>query len=87
MRRHWYQQYTSPDVPFCIIGKVSWGVTQAIKVPETIATRYLQHGWSVLVRDSDFPVQLYGEWNADIDPEVPALHSNPRRREDEGDPA
>lgn len=54
----------TPDVPFCIIGKCQWGVVTACKVPEAIADRYVrQYGFSVLIRDSEFPVPLYGPWN------------------------
>jgi hypothetical protein len=42
-------------IPFCIIGKCTWGVVQAIKVPEDRAHLYKRYGWSVLIRDSDVP--------------------------------
>lgn len=64
-------------IPYCIIGKVSWGVVQAIKVPEDRAALYTgSHGWLVLIRDSEMPTEP---------PPVtwPILHSNPRRMPDE----
>lgn len=87
MNRHWYQHYQPPAVPFCIIGKEQWGMVRTCKLPEAFAERYATHGWMVLIRDSEFPVDLYGEWNVYSDPEVPA-QSNPRRtHEDDADPA
>lgn len=75
----------TPAVPFCIIGKCQWGVVTACKVPEAIADRYVQqYGFSVLIRDSDFPVPLYGPWNAHSSI-VPAQRSPVRY--DEGDQA
>ena len=49
--------YERSKVPWCVLGKVSWGVVQAVRVPEAIAHQYTgKHGWTVLIRDSDFPV-------------------------------
>ena len=70
----------SSAVPYCIIGKVSWGVVQALKVPEAAAHRYVgQHGWMVLIRDSDMAVA--DEQSADLR----LLQSNPRRQADGDD--
>lgn len=74
--------YVQPEVPFCIIGKVTWGVVTACKVPESLSDYYVRHhGFKVLIRDSDFPVELCDSINA--------LQSNPRRQGDgdEGDQA
>ena len=70
------------SVPFCIIGKCSWGVVQALKVPESEAPRYVtkDHGWMVLIRDSDMPMSPPVM-------DLRLLRSNPRRLADEGDGA
>jgi hypothetical protein len=49
------KRHPPPDEPWCLIGKVSWGVVQCIKVPESNAHRYMRYGWRVLIRDTDFP--------------------------------
>jgi hypothetical protein len=49
------RRYQSDAPPYCLIGKISWGVAQCIKVPESIAHRYQRYGWSVLIRDTDIP--------------------------------
>lgn len=70
--------YETPDVPWCVLGKVSWGVVQAVKLPEHLAPYYVQkHGWSVLIRDSEFPVPIddYGTM-----PEITNWQRNPARR-------
>lgn len=69
----------SSAVPYCIIGKVTWGVVQAIKVPEERAHLYIgTHGWTVLVKDSEMPPSgLSFRWQS--------THSNPRRLADHGD--
>jgi hypothetical protein len=67
-------------IPFCIIGKMQYGVVIACKVPEEKAAFYCapQYGFSVLIRDSEFPVPLE-EFHSE-----PAQR-NPRRRESEDD--
>ena len=73
----------SAPVPFCIIWKISWGVAQAIKVPEANAHLYTdrKHGWKVLIRDSDFPVAAYVAPPASSTP----AQSNPRRHVDDAE--
>ena len=45
-----------PRAPFCIIGKCTWGVVQALKIPESQIPLYVgTHGWMVLIRDSEMP--------------------------------
>ena len=76
--------YERPKVPWCVIGKVSWGVVQAVKVPEDIVHLYTGvHGWKVLIRDSEFPVPVddAGTMPQILSASVPS-QSNPRRRVD-----
>jgi len=81
--RHWYQQYHAPEIPYCIIGKVTYGVVTACKVPEGKADYYVKHhGFVVLVKDSEFPVDLYTHQYSD--PEI--LQSNPVRKPYDDDP-
>lgn len=55
--------YERPHVPWCVLGKVSWGVVQTVKVPEELAPQYVgKHGWTVLIRDSEFPVPIDNLW-------------------------
>lgn len=64
-------------VPYCLIWKISWGLLQALKVPEDRARLYIgKHGWRVLIRDSEMPTE------PPRDLFVPA-QSNPRRCEDQ----
>lgn len=80
MRPH-ARRYTAPSVPFCIVAKISWGYLQVLKMPEDRAAYYVrQHGWMVLIRDSDFPVPP-------VAPPPSVWQSNPRRRMDGEDGA
>lgn len=70
--------YETPDVPWCVLGKVSWGVVQAVKVPEHLAPYYVgKHGWKILIRDSEFPVPIN---NSGTMPALMTMQSNPVRR-------
>lgn len=78
MARFTVPYYERPEVPWCVLGKVSWGVVQAVKVPEDIAHLYAgKHGWQVLIRDSEFPVPID---NLGTMPEIMSTQSNPVRR-------
>lgn len=69
--------FRAPEVPWCIIGKESWGVAIACKVPEANAAYYCQrHGFTVLIRDTDFPVPLDDLGTA---PDVIPSQRNPQR--------
>lgn len=73
----WYEGYKAPDVPHCLLWKISWGVLQVVKVPEDRAHVYLdqRNGWRLLIGDSEFPVETgFLDWGSD--------HSNPRRHDD-----
>lgn len=50
-----HHRHPPPAEPWCLIGKISWGIAQCIKVPESNAPRYARYGWRVLIRDSDMP--------------------------------
>lgn len=64
----------SGTVPYCILTKISWGVLQALKVPEDRAHLYVgTHGWKVLIRDSEMPLPLPDGLD------LRAVRSNPRR--------
>ena len=70
--------YEAPAVPWCLLGKVSWGVVTAVRVPEAQAAEYVtKHGFIVLIRDSEFPVPIDGAGTMP-DIIIPA-QSNPRR--------
>lgn len=74
--------YRTPAVPWCIIGKESWGIAIACKVPESRAEYFCQkHGFHVLIRDSDFPVPCDQDGTM---PDVIPTQSNPRRVLDHG---
>lgn len=77
MARYMTPYYERPEVPWCVIGKVSWGVVQTIKVPEHRATQYVgKHGWTVLISDSEFPVPVD---NAGTMPDITSPQQNPVR--------
>ena len=72
---HYYER---PDTPWCILGKVTWGIVTAVKVPEDKAAYYVRnHGFKVLISDSEFPVAVD---DAGTLPEVVSVQSNPARR-------
>lgn len=76
--RRWMSTPEPPE-PWCLIGKISWGVVTACKVPESRAEYYVtHHGFTILIRDSEFPVVTYEPW------EMP-VQSNPKRYDDPPD--
>lgn len=69
--------YRDSHVPWCIIGKVSWGVTIACKIPESRIEEFVtKHGFMVLIRDSEFPVPID---DAGTMPEYIPAQRNPAR--------
>ena len=79
MSRYVPAYYEKPETPWCVLGKVTWGVAQAVKVPESHAPYYVgKHGWTVLIRDSEFPVAID---DAGTMPEITSEQSNPVRQQ------
>ena len=45
-------------VPYCIIAQVAFGShLRTMRVPEEWIPRVTQHGWIVLIRDTEMPIQ------------------------------
>jgi hypothetical protein len=67
-----------PLHPWCLIAKTQFGLLRVLKVPEmyVVLNRLTDHGWMVLVRDSEMSLN-------DPAPVMDMkLLSNPRRRVD-----
>jgi len=67
-----------PSEPWCLITAALFGVRRVLKVPERYVAenKLVEHGWSVLIRDSDMTPAA---------PEMRTLQSNPRRVTDPND--
>lgn len=78
-----------PNTPYCIIAQVAFGShVRTMRIPEARAANAVEHGWFVLIRDSEMPGPL--------EPfRLTELQSNPHRYHDDvvgghyldGDPA
>ena len=81
MNRYSASYYEPPEVPYCIIGKVSWGVVQALRVPEEQAHLYVneKHGFEVLIRDTDFPVAIDDHGTMPVIEPIKSYQRNPIR--------
>lgn len=63
---------------WCVMSRIRWDVQRwnVIRVPERMVPYYARRGWSLLVRDSEFPVPIL---------EPMPIHSAPVRNADPGD--
>lgn len=65
-----------PSPPFCIIWQLAFGkYLRTLRIPEARAAHAQQHGWTVLIRDSEMP-------GAPPAMDMRKLQSNPRRQVD-----
>jgi hypothetical protein len=74
------EYYKQPDVPWCILGKVTWGVLTAVKVPEDRAAEYVtKYGFKVIIADSEFPVPIDDRGTMPEILRCSSVQANPRR--------
>lgn len=57
-----------PPEPMCLIAFTKWGILRLMDIPESAIAHATQHGWIVVAKDSDVPIELGigHEWAAPV---------------------